>query len=149
MDMIFIWSVAIVVFLVLEGITAGLASIWFALGALAALLSALFGAPIWLQIIWFAIISGVTLYFTRPLAKKYINSRTIATNADRLIGMEGLVTEKIDNLAGTGLVSIDGKVWTARSSTEASIEAGERVTAVEIQGVKLIVSPLPAAISVE
>ena len=138
--MITFWSAAIVIFLVIEGVTAGLASIWFAIGSAAALISALFGAPVWLQIVWFVIISGVTLFFTRPLAKKYVNSRIVPTNADRLIGMEGIVTECIDNLKGTGLVSIDGKTWTARSAGDEIIEKGAKVNALEISGVKLIVA---------
>ncbi len=138
--MIAFWCAAIVVFLIIEGVTAGLASIWFAIGSAAALISALFGAPIWLQIVWFVIISGVTLYFTRPLAKKYVNSKTVPTNADRLIGMEGIVIERIDNLNGTGLVSIGGKNWTARSAGDEIIEKGAKVYAREINGVKLIVT---------
>jgi membrane protein implicated in regulation of membrane protease activity len=138
--MIAFWSAAIVIFLVIEGVTAGLASIWFAIGSAAALISALFGAPVWLQIVWFVIISGVTLFFTRPLAKKYVNSRTVPTNADRLIGMEGIVTERIDNLKGAGLVAIDGKTWTARSARDEIIEKGAKVNALEISGVKLIVA---------
>lgn len=138
--MIALWSAAIVVFLIIEGVTAGLASIWFAIGSAAALVSALFGAPVWLQIVWFVLISGVTLFFTRPLAKKYVNSRTVPTNADRLIGMEGIVTERIDNLEGTGMVYIDGKTWTARSAGDEIIEKGAKVNALEINGVKLIVA---------
>lgn len=138
--MIAFWSAAIVIFLVIEGVTAGLASIWFAIGSAAALISALFGAPVWLQIVWFVIISGVTLFFTRPLAKKYVNSRTVPTNADRLIGMEGIVTERIDNLKGTGQVAIDGKTWTARSAGDEIIEKSAKVNALEISGVKLIVA---------
>lgn len=143
--MIIVWSVAIVVFLVIEGVTAGLASIWFALGSLAALISALFGAPIWLQVVWFIVISAGTLYFTRPLAKKYVNSKTVPTNADHLIGMEGIVTQRIDNLGNTGLVSIDGKIWAARSAGDEVIEEGAKVNALEIRGVKLIVSEAETA----
>ena len=134
-----IWSVAIAVFLIIEAVTAGLASIWFVLGSAAALISALFGAPVWLQLVWFVLISAATLYFTRPLVKKYINTRTVATNSDKLIGMEGIVTERIDNLAASGMVSIDGKIWTARSEGEKSFEVGSRVSVASIQGVKLMV----------
>lgn len=144
-----IWSAAIVVFLIIEGVTAGLASIWFALGSAAALISALFGAPIWLQIVWFVLISGATIYFTRPLVKKYINTKTVATNADRLIGMEGIVTENIDNLAASGKVSIDGKIWTARSEGAEPLEVGSRVCIKAIQGVKLIVEQVKEYSKVE
>lgn len=133
------WSAAIAVFLAIEGVTAGLASIWFAIGSAAALAAALLGAPLWLQLLLFAAVSGVTLYFTRPLAKKYVNAKAVPTNSDRLIGMTGVVSERIDNLEGSGLVAIDGKTWTARSSNGCVIETGTRVTALEISGAKLIV----------
>lgn len=134
------WLAGIVVLLVLEAATAGLTCIWFALGALAALVSALFGAPIWLQIVWFLVVSAVSLYLTRPLVKKYVNSETQPTNADMVVGMEAKVTEGIDNIAGTGAVSVGGKVWTARSASGDAIGAGELVRVERIEGVKLIVS---------
>ena len=75
-NMSIVWVVIMVVFLVVEAATAGLTCIWFAIGALAALIAALFGAPIWLQLVWFFVVSVVTLYFTRPLVLKYVNSRS-------------------------------------------------------------------------
>lgn len=80
--MIIFWIVAAVLFLIVEAATVGLASIWFALGALAALVCALLKGPLWLQILWFFVISVVTLLITRPLAKRYVNGRRQATNAD-------------------------------------------------------------------
>ena len=136
-----IWGAAMVVFLIVEGVTVGLTSIWFAVGALAALLSAAFGAPLWLQIVWFIVISIVTLVLTRPLARKYVNSRRQATNADRMIGMVGRVTEDIDNIAGTGTVHLGSKLWSARAAEDAPIAAGTLVRAEAISGVKLIVRP--------
>ena len=135
------WIVALVVFVVVEAVTVGLASIWFALGALAALICAALHAPIWLQVLWFLVISVVTLLLTRPLVRKYINSRTQATNADRVIGMRGMVREDIDNLTGLGAVYVDGKVWTARSAGGETISAGLPVLVRRIEGVKLIVEP--------
>ena len=79
------WVVLMIVFLVIEGIVPGLVSIWFALGSLAALISAMLGAQLWVQALWFVLISVAALAVTRPLAKKYVNSRTQATNADMLI----------------------------------------------------------------
>jgi len=140
-DMTIFWVVAIIVFLVVEALTAGLASIWFAIGALAALIAALFNAPIWLQVVWFFIISIIALIVTRPLVKRFVNSKSQPTNADMLIGTEGIVTENIDNIAGTGAVAIAGKVWTARSTKGALIALGTTVTADRIEGVKLFVSP--------
>ena len=137
-----VWAIAIVVFLVLEGMTAGLVTIWFALGALAALLAAVFGAPLWLQLVWFFVISIAALFLTRPLAKKYLNSKTQATNADMYVGKECMVLETIDNVAGTGAVKVAGKVWTARSADGEVIPEGARATALRIEGVKLIVNPI-------
>ena len=135
------WAVAVVAFVILELATVGLASIWFALGALCALIATLLGAQLWLQIVWFAVVSIGTLLLTRPLAKKYINSRTMATNADRVIGKRAVVKERIDELAGTGAVLADGKMWSARTLDGATAEPGDVVTVREIRGVKLIVSP--------
>lgn len=136
------WITALVLFLVVEAVTVGLASVWFAVGALAALICALVGGPVWLQAVWFVVVSVVALILTRPLVKKFVNGRTVATNADRNIGRIGLVTERIDNLAATGCVRIDGVDWTARSTVdERVIGEGAQVVIREIQGVKLIVEP--------
>ena len=135
-----VWVVLMIGFLVVEGIAPGLVSIWFALGALAALISALLGAQVWLQAVWFVVVSLLALVITRPLAKKYVNSRTQATNADMLIGQECIVTETIDKLHGTGAVSVAGKVWTARADDpEKIIEKGSVAVIERIEGVKLIV----------
>ena len=120
-----IWIGLIVIFLIVEGLTAGLVTIWFAVGAL----------------VWFFAVSIAAFAVTRPLVKKYINSRTQPTNADMLIGQECLVTEDIDNLAGRGAVSVGGKVWTARAQTDAPIPAGTAAIVLRIEGVKLIVTP--------
>lgn len=143
-NMSIVWVVLMVVFLVVEAATAGLTCIWFAVGSLAALIAALFDAQLWLQIVWFLVISFVTLYFTRPLVKKYVNSRSQPTNADMVIGKEALVTEDIDNVEATGTVSVGGKVWTARSADGGRIKSGAVVSVLRIEGVKLIVEPVPA-----
>ena len=136
------WIAALITFLVVEAVTVGLASIWFAVGSLAALLCAMVGGPVWLQAVWFVVVSVAALILTRPLVKKYVNGRTVATNADRNIGRTAVVTERIDNLAGTGSVRLDGVEWTARSSDEERIIAeGAQVVVREIRGVKLIVEP--------
>ena len=143
MDMTVVWLIAMIVLLVVEGVVPGLISIWFALGALAALVSALLHAPLWLQIVWFLAVSIAALALTRPLAKKYINARTQPTNADMMIGKECVVRESIDNVLGTGAVSVDGKVWTARTeSDETKAQEGARAVVVRIEGVKLIVKPI-------
>ena len=131
-----VWIGLIVIFLVIEGLTAGLVTIWFAVGALAALIAAMF------QLVWFFVISIAAFAVTRPLVKKYVNGRTQPTNADMLIGQECLVTEDIDNLTGRGAVTVGGKVWTARAEHDAPIAAGTTATVLRIEGVKLIVTPV-------
>ncbi len=136
------WIAAMIVFFIVEAATVGLVSIWFAFGSLAALICALMHAPVWLQIIWFLAVTVITLVLTRPLAKRYVNGRAVATNADRNIGRTAVVTERIDNLASTGTVKLDGVTWTARTPEEGvTVEEGASVTVREIQGVKLIVVP--------
>ncbi len=137
-----LWLAAMVLFIVVEAVTVGLVCIWFAIGALAALLCAMFGAPAWAQVLAFLAVSAVTLYYTRPLVKKYVNNKVEPTNADIVIGKECRVTETIDNIAGTGAVYVDGKTWTARSANEEIIPKDSLVTAQRIDGVKLIVAVL-------
>jgi len=135
-----VWVIIMIVFLVIEGVVPGLVSIWFALGALAALIAALLGAQVWVQALWFVVISVLALAVTRPLARKYVNSRAQATNADMLIGQECIVKEKIDTLNGTGAVAVAGKVWSARpNEPEEIIEEGSIAVIEKIEGVKLIV----------
>lgn len=134
------WVGAIVVFLLVEAAAPGLVSIWFAFGAAAGLVSSLFNAPVWLQFVWFAVVSVVCLFLTRPFAKKYVNSKTTPTNADMVIGADCVVTERIDNTSGSGAVSVGGREWTARSAEPAAVfEKDSIVTVLRIEGVKLIV----------
>ena len=135
------WTIAIVLFLIIEAVIPGLISIWFAVGSIPALISALVGGPVWLQFVLFLVASVVAVLLTRPLARKYVNSRVQPTNADMLIHKDCVVTETIDNLNGTGAVSVGGKIWTARSVSESDILPEKSVAVVEkIDGVKLIVS---------
>lgn len=134
------WLIAIVVFLIIEGIVPGLVSIWFAFGSLAALIASLLHAPFWLQVLWFFIVSVAALCLTRPFARKYVNARAQPTNADMIIGADCVVKETISNLMGTGAVSAGGKIWTARTEEDGvTAEPGEIMKVVRIEGVKLIV----------
>ena len=134
------WLIVMVMFLVVEAATVGLVCIWFAAGSLIALLAAMCGAQLWLQIVVFIIVSAATLYFTRPLVKRYVNSKVEPTNADMVIGKECRVTETVDNIAGTGAVYVDGKTWTARSADDEVIPEGTNKKKKSIDGVKLIVA---------
>ncbi len=140
LSMNMVWLAAAIILLIVEGLAPGLVSIWFALGALAAMVSAMLGAPLWLQLVWFALVSVVSLILTRPLAKRYVNARAVRTNADMAIGQDCVVTEAIDNVLGRGAVSVGGKIWTARMrEADGKAEKGAVLRVVRIEGVKLIV----------
>lgn len=143
--MIWIWLGAMVLFGVVEALTAGLVSIWFVAGAAAALLAALAHASVTVQLVLFAVVSAVALAVTRPLVRKFTAGRTVPTNADRLLGQTVKVTETIDNENAAGAVYADGKTWSARSADGAVIPAGEMVCIRQMQGVKLLVERLPQA----
>ena len=143
LSMNMVWLAAAIILLIVEGLAPGLVSIWFALGALAAMVSAMLGAPLWLQLVWFALVSVVSLILTRPLAKKYVNARAVRTNADMAIGEDCVVTEAIDNVLGRGAVSVGGKIWTARMrEADGKAEKGAVLRVVRIEGVKLIVEKI-------
>lgn len=134
-----LWLAALIVLLIVEFLTMGLTTIWFAGGALIALIAALCGAPLWLQIVLFIVVSIVLLLVTRPIAMKYWNKDRIKTNAESLIGQTALVTEEIDNLKAQGVVTVNGNEWTARSADNRLIPKDAVVIIKEIQGVKLLV----------
>ena len=134
-----IWIAAIIIFGVAEAVTAGLTSIWFVLGSVAALIAAICNGPIWLQIALFFVVSIATLAATRPLVAKLMKKDIKPTNADRVLGGSARVTERIDNDVPTGAVYIDGKTWSARSSTGEIIEPDAMVRVVRMEGVKLYV----------
>lgn len=134
------WLCAVILFLIVEALVPGLVSIWFAVGSVPSLISALVGGPVWLQVTLFLVCSILALVLTRPLAKKYVNSRVQPTNADMMIGKDCVVKETVDNLQGTGAVAVGGKVWTARAETEDEIlPVGTVAKVLRIDGVKLIV----------
>lgn len=133
------WAAAIILFGIAEAVTAQLVSIWFLIGAIAALIAAFCGANLIIQIIVFIAVSILALVITRPLVKKYINPKKEHTNADRVIGQVGIVAEDIDNIKATGQVKADGKIWTARATDNSIIPSGCEVIIEKIDGVKLIV----------
>ena len=134
-----LWLIALIVFAVGEAITVGLTSVWFAVGALGALIAAGFGAALWLQFATFLVVSILALTATRPLARKMLDKTIVPTNADRVLHHTAKVTETIDNENTTGAVYIDGKTWTARSEDGDVIARGSMVTIVRMEGVKLFV----------
>ena len=137
-----IWLAALVIFAILEAATSTLVSLWFIGGSLTAMISALCGADIWLQILLFCVVSAAAILLMRPMAKRLLQRDHQATNADRVLQMVGTVQEEIDNLSAKGLVKVDGKVWTARSLTGEIIPAGAHVQPMSIEGAKLMVCPV-------
>lgn len=139
-SMAVIWLAVLLVCLVIEIVTLGLATIWFAVGALAATVCALCGFPLWAQNTVFVMVSFIFLLFTRPIAVKYFNKDRVRTNAEGLIGKVGIVISEIDNLQGTGQLTVAGQEWSARSLDDGvTFPVGVVVEIAAIQGVKLLV----------
>lgn len=137
-----LWLIALVGFAVGEGLTVGLTSIWFAVGALGAMIVAELGAELWVQIVVFALVSLLSLGMLRPLAKKYLRKDIQPTNADRAIGQTAVVTDTINNTQGSGTAKVFGQEWSARSAHDVVIPAGTEVRVLRIEGVKLFVEAL-------
>ena len=137
------WFAAFGVLLLIEILTLGLTTIWFATGALAAMTLAIIGFSLPVQIIGFLAVSVVLLWFTRPVATRYLNSKTTKTNAESLVGKKARVTENINNLKSEGTVIINGLEWTARSTKdEVTFRTDDIVRVAGISGVKLIVEQI-------
>lgn len=139
-EMTMVWLVLLIICLVVEALTMGLTTIWFAGGALVALLVSFINAPIWLQVVLFLVVSLLLLFYTRPIARKYFNRNVTKTNVDSVIGQNAIVVEEIDNLQGKGRVTLAGQEWTARSVEEnGKISEGAIVEVQAVSGVKLMV----------
>lgn len=137
------WAVLIVLLICAEIGTTQLVAVWFAAGGIIAFIASLFGAPFYVQIIFFILGSILLLVCTRPIVRRFLrNTKKVATNSDRVVGQECVVQEEINNALGTGRVRADGMDWTARSADDQVVCAvGTVCTVQEIQGVKLIVRP--------
>lgn len=134
------WLIVLVVLVVVELLTMGLTTIWFAGGALVATIAAVFNTPFFVQVILFLVVSVVLLFFTRPLAVKYFNKDRVRTNAESLVGRQAIVISEIDNLQGIGQVNVGGMEWSARTRIDGvRLPVGTVTTILGINGVKLIV----------
>lgn len=135
-----VWLAVAIVLLVVEIITLGLTTIWFAGGALVACVAAALQADFLVQMILFLVVSVVMLFFTRPVAMRYMNKNRTKTNSESLVGKEAVVLQEINNLKASGQVQLNGIEWTARAENmEDVIEKGAIVCIKKIEGVKLIV----------
>lgn len=138
-----LWLVAFGVLLLIEILTLGLTTIWFAAGALAAFLMAVLSLPFMVQIIVFIAVSALLLIFTRPIMTKHLNAKTTKTNAESLVGEKARVLIPVNNLKSEGQVMVNGMEWTARSTKDEVIfSKDEMVKIVGISGVKLIIEKL-------
>ena len=140
--MIIIWIIVFVAALILEAASFALVSIWFAAGAVGALIAAALGANLVIQLVVFAIMTGLLLFFTRPLLKKLFPSKFSPTNSELEIGKTAVVIETIDNITGKGRVKLGGVNWAAISSDGNVISEGESVTVTEIRSSKVVVEKL-------
>ena len=136
----YFWLAIMIVFIVVEASTVSVVSVWFAAGALAALLIAALTGPFWLQVLIFVAVSGVLLWLLRPLTKKYFTPKLTRTNVDAVIGTMGTVLEDIDNVASKGRVKLGAMEWSARSSDDVVIPAGTLIKVDKVEGVKVFVT---------
>ena len=135
-----IWLIAFVVFLVVEGVTTSLTSIWFAGGSLAALVVQV-GGGLYPQLAVFVAVSFMLFLMVRPFAYKYLYGKRTKTNVDSLTGRKAVVKDRIDNVAGTGTAILAGETWLARAAEEGdTFEAGDVVVISAVSGAKLLVA---------
>ena len=140
MNMAFFWLILFIVLVLIELVTLGLSTIWFAGGALVATVASAFNAPLWLQIILFLVVSIVLLIYTRPIAVKHFNRDRAKTNVESYIGRDVIVISEIDNIQGIGQVTLSGQEWSARTtSNDITLPVGAVGVVVAVDGVKLII----------
>lgn len=136
---VIVWLLAAVVFGVAESATVVLVSIWMAVGAVAAAIAAAFGQNLMVQILIFLIVSAILLVLTAPLSRKFRSKKMESTNADRLIGQEGVVLVPIDAIENKGQVKVLGQIWSASAVDGIAVSQGEKVIVESIEGVRVIV----------
>ena len=135
-----IWFGAMLLFLMLESSTVSLVSIWFAGGALAAMIANFCGAQLWLQVVLFVVVSLGLLASLRPMIRKFFTPKLVPTNSEALIGTNGRVLEEINNDLSTGRVKAGALEWSARSSDGQIIPKDTMIRVDRIEGVKVFVS---------
>ena len=141
-----IWLVLLIAFIFVEAATVSVVSLWFAAGALVALIAAMLGCQTWLQILAFFLVSAALLLALRPWVKKCFNPKLLRTNVDAVIGTEGLVTADIDNIHAVGQVKLGSVEWSARSTDGQPIQVGTRIRVDKVEGVKVFVTPAEVAV---
>lgn len=138
--MVIVWTIVLIAALIVEGATFALVAIWFAAGALGALIAAGLGAPFIVQLIIFVTLAAVMLIFTRPLLKKLFPNKFIPTNSELEVGKTAVVIEAVDNATGKGRVKLGGVNWAAVSENGEDIPVDEIVVVKEIRSAKVVVA---------
>ena len=142
-DWVFIWLAVIILTIIIEIITVGLTAIWLTGGGIAALVVCLLGGHWGLQLAVFFVVTFILIYFTRPWALKYIESRKTATNYEEVIGKTVRIIEDVDNVKETGKAIYNGMEWTARAKVDTeTFSMDEQARVVGVQGVKLILEKI-------
>ena len=136
------WLVVAIAAGAIEAATAGLISVWFAIGALVTVLPALLGWSFDAQLVVFIVSSALALFFTRPFFKRVMSVKQTPTNADMIIGEKASVVTAVDNISGQGRVLAGGLEWAARSADGSAIETGAVVEVVALHGVTLTVQKI-------
>lgn len=142
-----VWLILLVFFILVESSTVSLVSVWFAAGALAAMVAALLQAQLWLQVVLFFVVSALLLLALRPMIRKHFTPKLVKTNVDAVVGTVGIVTMDVDNLRGKGQVKLGGMEWTARSTDGSPICSGTQIVVDKVEGVKVFVTPVHAAVN--
>ena len=140
-SMRWIWVALVIVFAIIEALTLGLYTVWFALAALVMVFLSSLNIPLSFQFLIFLAISAVLLFFTRPLAIKKLKIGRVKTNVDSLIGMHALVTRSISEFE-KGEVKLNGQFWSAHAEDNSAVPVGTKCEVVRIEGVQAIVRPL-------
>lgn len=136
---VYLWVAVLILAVAVEAFSLALTSIWFGVGALAALIAASLGLNVVVQMIVFVVVSALLLVLVRPFTKKFLRIRNESTNADRIIGQNALVTVDINNALSQGEIKLMGQNWSARSADQTKIPTGSEVRVLAISGVKAIV----------
>lgn len=147
--MSWVWLAVLLLCISTEIATVSMTSLWFAVGALAAMIASAFRAPVIVQVVLFVAVSGASLWLLRPVTKKYFTPKLTRTNVDAIIGTEGIVTARIDNIHSSGTVKVAAMEWSARSTSGDPIDPETRVKVDRIEGVKVYVTPVEDKITQE
>lgn len=141
-----VWFIFLVIFVLAEAATVTVVSLWFAAGALVAMIVSMLGGPVWLQVLLFIVVSFVLLWMLRPILKKFYTPKLTRTNVDAVIGKVGITMMTIDNNMAQGKVKLEGMEWSARSTSGEEIPENIQVRIDRVEGVKLFVTPVEALV---